>query len=85
MTRRVDVARAALLEVGRPDLAEQVKENRAGNPSFNPPCAGGGPPLLPCDQPLVLRAFWLGHLADPEGTPWLLAPWPPLDRGACNA
>lgn len=65
MTTRVDVARGALLEVGREDLARHIYENRIGDPS----CRGGiyieGRPIV--DSHLIVRAMRLGHLADPEG------------------
>ena len=67
MTIRFDIARAALLDVGRPDLAAQIRENRGGDPS----CPGGirrtGRPMA--DSVLIIRAIRLGHQSDPEGAP----------------
>lgn len=53
MSTAVDVARAALREVGRGDLAERVNENR-----------GGWPTMVhhDHDRDVVVRAFWLGHV-----------------------
>lgn len=51
----VDVARAALLEVGRPDLAAAVFANRAGNPRVGWPLYHEADTLVP--------AFVLGHQA----------------------
>lgn len=66
-TVRVDVARGALMDVGRPDLADLIRCNRIGNPS----CCGGiyveGRPLV--DSEMIVTAMRLGHLADPEGPP----------------
>jgi hypothetical protein len=50
----VTVARAALTEAGRPDLAIRVNENRAGWPSMR---HSNG------EHETVVRAFWLGHIA----------------------
>jgi len=67
MTRRVDVTRAALMEVGREDLAKLIGENRIGDPK----CVGGiyreGRSVA--DSTLIVRAMRLGHLGDPEGAP----------------
>lgn len=67
ITNRVDVARAALLDCGRPDLAHLIRVNRVGDPS----CDGG---VFRADRPygdsvMVLSAMRLGHLADPDGAP----------------
>lgn len=67
MTARVDVARAALLEVGREDLAKLIGENRIGDPK----CVGG---VVREDRPradsvLIVTAMRLGHLSDPDGAP----------------
>jgi hypothetical protein len=52
-----DVARAALCDVGRPDLAECVSEGRHGGPTQFPNRAAEG------DWDMMRRAFLLGHLA----------------------
>lgn len=54
---QVLVARAALIEVGRSDLAEHVHANRIGAPSLLPEHRGVG------DGPVIGRAFLLGHRA----------------------
>lgn len=64
-TLRSTIAHAALLDVGRPDLAASVGTNRAGNST----CIGGFPAHPVDDQKLLARAFRLGHQADPEGCP----------------
>ena len=67
MSGRVDVARAALLEVGREDLAKLIGENRIGDPK----CVGGvvrsGRPRS--DSVLIVAAMRLGHMSDPDGAP----------------
>lgn len=67
MTLRVNVARGALLEVGREDLAKLIYENRIGDPS----CRGGiyRPDRPTADSVLVARAMRLGHQSDPNGAP----------------
>ena len=67
MTIRTETARAALLEVGRPDLAALIYENRIGDPS----CRGGiyRPDRPRDDSILIARAMRLGHTADPDGAP----------------
>lgn len=65
MTRRFDIAHAALLDMGRPDLADLLVEHN-GHPFFHPK-ADGTLPLADCK--LGARAFRLGHLGDPEGVP----------------
>ncbi len=67
MSRRVDVARAALLEVGREDLAKLIGENRIGDPK----CVGG---IIREDRPradsvLIMAAMRLGHMSDSDGAP----------------
>ena len=67
MSGRVDVARAALLEVGREDLAKLIGENRIGDPK----CVGG---IIREDRPradsvLIMAAMRLGHMSDPDGAP----------------
>lgn len=54
-TVAVLVARAALMEVGRPDLAAATVPNRAGMPSSHHDDA---------DTPILVRAYLLGHLAE---------------------
>jgi hypothetical protein len=54
MNAPVDVARAALCEAGRPDMAERVRINRAGFPSSDI--------YATRDQKLLVRAFWLAHI-----------------------
>ena len=54
MTDAVDVARAALCEVGRPDIAERVRANRSGWPSVK---HGDD------DHDVIVRAFLLAHLS----------------------
>jgi hypothetical protein len=51
------VARAALCEVGRSDLAENVGSNRVGNPTLRPEHRGPG------DQHVIVKAFLLDHLS----------------------
>ena len=67
MTRRVEIAQAALLDIGRPDLAALVSANRAGDPS----CRGGifrwDRPR--CDSEMIIAAFRLGHMSDTDGAP----------------
>ena len=72
MTHACDAARAAFLEANRPDLAERVVPNRRGWPSF------GGKASNPDDFDVIIRAFWLGHLAGghPDSRPW-----PPEEGG----
>lgn len=53
----VNAAKAALCEAGRSDLAGLVEPNRAGWPTIH------RRPVSPPDVPVVVRAFWLGHLA----------------------
>ena len=53
MPEPVDVAKAALCEAGRPDMAERVRVNRAGFPSSDI--------YATRDQQLLVRAFWLAH------------------------
>lgn len=66
MTRRFDIAHAALLDIGRPDLAEPVVEGSDGHPYLHPDQFG----KLPLDDfRLCARAFRLGHLGDPDGIP----------------
>ncbi len=67
MSRRVDVARAALLEVGREDLAKLIGESRIGDPK----CVGG---IIREDRPradsvLIMAAMRLGHMSDSDGAP----------------
>ena len=61
MSRRVDVARAALLEVGREGLAKLIGENRIGDPK----CVGG---IIREDRPradsVLIMAMRLGHMSD---------------------
>ena len=54
-TRAVIVARNALREVGRGDIAERVVPNRAGMPSVL---------HVDRDREVVVKAFLLGHLAE---------------------
>lgn len=54
----VAVAVNALLEVGRPDLAAGVYENRANHPSHKP----GMNSMSVRDANVVARAFHLAHL-----------------------
>lgn len=49
----VQVAKAALCEAGRVDLAERVHANRAGWPSIID--------TADSDRRVVVRAFWLAH------------------------
>lgn len=49
-----EIAKAALCEAGRPDLADAVYENRAGWPAS--PDAVRSP-----DREVLLRAFYLAH------------------------
>lgn len=80
-TLRVQVARAALQEIGRGDLAARVQPNRAGDPSICAPCNAHRTPAGPSvaemaengDLRLLTRAFELGHQADPQGRPDELA------------
>jgi len=58
-SRRTLVAIAALLEVGREDLARSVRQGRRGDP------------MLKGEEPIIAKAFRLGHLADPDGAPVL--------------
>lgn len=62
---RTTVARAALLEVGRPEFAALIYANRIGDPS----CDGGvyREDRTEADSVLIARAMRLGHLADPDG------------------
>ena len=67
MTRRVDVTRAALMEVGREDLAKLIGENRIGDPK----CVDG---VVREDRPradsvTITAAMRLGHMSDPDGAP----------------
>lgn len=66
-TLRVSVARAALLEIGRDDLAKTIGQNRIGDPK----CVGGirREDRTEADSRLIVRALRLGHQADPEGAP----------------
>lgn len=53
----VEIAKAALMEAGRPDIAASVLPNRAGVP---------GAYWLedhPEDEDVIVRAFLMGHLA----------------------
>jgi len=50
----VDVARAALIEAGRPDMAMDVRPNKAGWPSASI--------YATRDDELLVRAFWLAHI-----------------------
>ncbi len=77
-TRRVQVARAALMEVGRGDIAELVVANRIGDPRLPHCLADGG--LTLDETRLVARAFRLGHRSDPEGAP-VGCGLPMTDRG----
>ena len=54
---QVVVARAALIEVGRADLAEHVHANRIGAPSLLPEHRAD------TDEMVTMRAFLLGHIA----------------------
>lgn len=58
MSIAVDVAKAALCEVGYPELAEEVTTNRAEWPTLDPI-------FVDTDQArdAVVKAFWLGHKA----------------------
>jgi hypothetical protein len=53
-TTAVTVARAALIEAGRPDLAARVNENKAGWPTMA---------HTDGEHEIVVRAFWLGHIS----------------------
>lgn len=53
-SQAVVVARAALIDAGRPDLAARVNENRAGWPTMAHTDA---------EQDIVVHAFWLGHIS----------------------
>lgn len=56
----VEVAKAALCEIGRPDLALGVKPNKAGNPSI--PGIWPASPFRPVEeQAVIVRAFLLAH------------------------
>lgn len=57
MTTAVDVAKAALCEAGRPDLAQRVEMSRHGYPKIRRHDAQQV-------EGVVLRAFLLGHLAE---------------------
>lgn len=52
------MARAALIEAGRPDLAVSVNENRIGFPTMA---------SLERDRPVIVKAFWLGHITRHPG------------------
>lgn len=54
----VVVARNALIEVGRPDLARRVKENGAHHPMMEVRYKSGEG-----EEEIVAKAFWLGHNA----------------------
>ena len=62
---RVEVARAALREIGRDDLAERV--GRMGHNGH--PCFWREDQDTTGDLAVVSRAIRLGHLADPDGVP----------------
>lgn len=81
MTRRVDVARAALYDIGRPDLAILVRENSIGDPTVP-----GDLTRPKADSVLILRAFRLGHQSDPDGAPVVCHPPSSLPRAfvACD-
>lgn len=55
----VSVARAALMEAGRVNLARLVRPNRIGNPMVSDLAVHDA-----SDLDLVARAFLLGHLAE---------------------
>lgn len=65
MSLAVQVAKAALLEVGRADLAERVQPNRAGWPSIR---HGAD------DHDVIVKAFYLGHKATGHDCRIALAP-----------
>ena len=67
MTRRVDVTRAALMEVGREDLAKLIGENRIGDPKCVDGVVRSGRPRS--DSVLIVAAMRLGHMSDPDGAP----------------
>lgn len=54
-TIAVKVAIGALCEVGRPDLAMRVNQNRGGWPSMAHADADA--------DVVVVKAFWMGHVA----------------------
>lgn len=83
-TRRTSVARAALQEVGRPDLADQIGQNRAGHPTARGGIWGD---RAEADATLILRAIRLGHRSDPEGAPvgcGVEGGVPECDTGSCD-
>ena len=53
-SRAVPIAKAALIEAGRPDLAARVEINRAGWPMMA---------HTDSEHDVIVRAFWLGHVS----------------------
>lgn len=62
-TIAVEVARAALMEVGHPELAASVVPNRVGNPKITTDDWDRDPEGCRPWREVIVRAFCLGHLA----------------------